>query len=152
CAIAWAARRSAESLRVPALAEWLEHSGAWRLGSLRALLERSQRGSSEELAAAADASSAAAVSARAHDALLPLGAQQSGHQRVALALLGAGALALGTNSQLRGAGSMLWHPLRAWHAAVSPLQLRASSDSVDRGKPVTFTVTTYGRNQATLWL
>ena len=45
-AAAWGRRRAAAGLATRSLAEWLERSGAWRLGSLRALLERTQQGSS----------------------------------------------------------------------------------------------------------
>ena len=71
-AAAWGRRRGIASLAARSLAEWLEHSGAWRLGALRALLERTQQGSSAELAQVADAASAAAVDARASGALGPL--------------------------------------------------------------------------------
>jgi hypothetical protein len=75
-----------------------------------------------------------------------------GRCAAALALLGLGLAALASSGTFRGPGAVLWHPVRAWRAAVSPVQLRASADSVDRGSAVTFTVTTYGRHEATLWL
>ena len=67
-AAAWGRRRAAAGLATRSVAEWLERSGAWRLGALRSLLERAQQGSSNELAAAADAASAASVGARASEA------------------------------------------------------------------------------------
>ena len=151
-AAAWGRRRASSRLAARSLAEWLEHSGAWRLGALRALLERAQQGSSAELAQAADAASAAAVGARASGALGPLDDRLARELRGGLALLALGLVALASSGPLRGPAAVLWHPLRAWRAVVSPVQLRASADSVDRGAPVTFTVTTYGRREATLWL
>ena len=151
-AAAWGRRRAAAGLATRSLAEWLERSGAWRLGSLRALLERTQQGSSNELAEAADAASAASVGARASEALGPLDARLSREMRGGLALLALGVAALGSSGTLRSPGAVLWHPVRAWRAVVSPVQLQASADSVDRGDAVTFTVTTYGRREATLWL
>ena len=151
-AAAWGRRRTISSLAARSLAEWLEHSGAWRLGALRALLERAQHGSSAELAQAADAASAAAVGARASGALGPLDHRLARELRGGIALLALGLVALVSSGPLRGPAAVLWHPLRAWRAVVSPVQLRASADSVDRGAPVRFTVTTYGRREATLWL
>ena len=151
-AAAWGHRRVIASLAVRSLAEWLEQSGAWRLGALRALLERTQQGSSIELTQAADAASAAAVGARASGALGPLDDRLTSELRAGVALLALGLGALATSGGLRGPGAVLWHPFRAWRAVVSPVQLQASADSVDRGAPVTFTVTTYGRREATLWL
>ncbi len=151
-AAAWGRRRTISGLAARSLAEWLEHSGAWRLGALRALLERTQQGSSTELAQAADAASAAAVGARAPGALGPLDDRLARELRGGIGLLALGLVALASSGPLRGPGAVLWHPFRAWRAVVSPVQLRASADSVDRGAPVTFTVTTYGRREATLWL
>lgn len=149
---AWGRRRTISSLAARSLAEWLEHSGAWRLGALRALLERTQVGSSAELAEAADAASASAVGVRASRALGPLEDRLARELRGGIALLALGLVALASSGPLRGPAAVLWHPFRAWRAVVSPVQLRASADSVDRGAPVTFTVTTYGRREATLWL
>lgn len=151
-AAVWARRRVVSGLATRSLAEWLERSGAWRLGALRSLLERAQQGSSAELAQAADAASAAAVGERAPQALGPLTDRVAREMRGGVALLGLGLAALATSGPLRGPGAVLWHPVRAWRAVVSPVQLRASADSVDRGAPVTLTVATYGRREATLWL
>lgn len=151
-AAAWGRRRAISGLAVRSLAEWLETSGAWRLGALRSMLERAQQGSSTELAQAADAASAAAVNERAVAALAPVDDRLSREMRGGALLLGVGLVALATSGPLRGPGAVLWHPVRAWRAVVSPVQLSASADSVDRGTPVTFTVTTYGRREATLWL
>jgi len=151
-AAVWGRPRAVAGLGARSLAEWLEQSGAWRLGALRSLLERSQLGSSAELAQAADAASAVTVGERASAALGPLDERLSRELRWGLALLAVGLVALATSGPLRGPGAVLWHPVRAWRAVVSPVQLRASADSVDRGTPVTLTVTTYGRREATLWL
>ncbi len=151
-AASWGWHRALAGLATRSLAEWLERSGAWRLGALRALLERTQSGSSSELAQAADSESAAAVGARAPQALEPLGARLTREVSGGFALLALGFLVLGTSGPLRGPGAVLWHPVLAWRAVASPVQLRASADSVDRGSPVTLSVTTYGRREATLWL
>ena len=143
-AAAWGRSRAVQGLATRPLAEWLERSGAWRLGALRALLERTQQGSSSELAEAADAASAASIGANASEALAPLDHRLSREMRGGVALLGLGLAALASSGTFRGTGAILWHPVRAWRAVVSPVQLRASADSVDRGTPVTFTVTTYG--------
>jgi hypothetical protein len=148
----WGQQRAATALATRSVAEWLERSGAWRLGSLRSLFERAQQGSSPELAQAADAASAAAVGARAPEALAPLSHRLAREMRAGAALLGLGAVTLASSGALSGTGAVLWHPLRAWRAVVSPLQLTASADSVDRGAAVTLTATTYGRREATLWL
>jgi hypothetical protein len=151
-AAAWGRRRAVSVLATRSLAEWLERSGAWRLGALRAPLERTQQGSSAELARAADAASAATVGERASRALGPWDDRLSREMRGGVVLLGLGLVVLATSGPLWGPGAVLWHPVRAWRSVVSPVQLRASADSVDRGAPVTLTVTTYGRREATLWL
>lgn len=147
---AW--HRVSARFHVRSLATWLEESGAWRLGSLRALLDRPQAGASGELAVAADAASAAAVDTRGTAAVQTLSDRLAREVRAGLGILGLGAIVVATSGALRGPGAALWHPVRAWRAVVSPVQLTASADSVDRGMPVTLSVNTHGRKDATLWL
>lgn len=148
----WAARDRVAHFTVPGVARWLESSGRWRLGSLRAVLEPSQHGTSAELATLADEASARAIVSGAGEALRPLADRTSRELRLGLAILGAGALVLLSARPLTGGASLLFQPLRAWRAAVAPVGIKASADTVDRGGSVRLTASSFGRREATLWL
>jgi len=148
----WLARRRLAQLDLPAVARWLERVGAWRLGALRAVLDRPQSGASDELARLADERAARDVDARGADALEPVVRDLGREARLAGAALLGGFVLLGTARPFRGAPSLLWHPVTAWSAAVAPVRLTASASEVPRGTPVRFDIAAFGRREAILWL
>ncbi len=150
--IGWAARGGLAHFTVPGMARWLETSGSWRLGSLRAVLEPSQQGTSPELSDLADDASARAVTEAGPVALQPLVNRTGNELRLGLGLLVLGGLALASSRPMSGSAALLFQPLKAWRAAIAPVRITASADTVDRGGSVTLTANSYGRRDATLWL
>lgn len=148
----WLVRHRVRELTPAPLAEWLEQTGAWRLGSLRAHFEPGQQGTSEELRDAADELSASTVQAGARRALAPLAGRVTRELLAGAGVTLLGVLALGAARPFSGAPALLWQPVRAARAAVAPVTIAASADTVDRGRAVTFRATSFGRRDATLWL
>jgi hypothetical protein len=139
-------------LSVGRLARRLEDLGAWRRGTLTALLDGPAPGTSGALLDLADRAHADDIARRGAAAVEPLA------RPVRLILLtGAislliGALAFTSAGPVRGAAAALWHPRRAWEATVAPVRLRASAALVDRGQPAEFHLEALGRRVATLWV
>jgi hypothetical protein len=139
-------------LSVKRLAGRLEDLGAWRRGTLTALLDGVASGTSVALLALADRAHADDITRRGAAAVEPLA------RPVRLILLAGaislliGAFAFTSAGPLRGAAAALWHPRRAWEATVAPVRLRASAGLVDRGQPAEFHLEALGRKFATLWL
>ena len=125
--LAWGALRSLSQARV---ATRLEELGAWRRGTLTALLEQPAAGTSDSLLAQADAAQASEVDRRGR-----AGAGPRARPGRAVGLAGLGVLLLGiaaftSAGPTGGAASALWHPVRAWRAIVAPV--RISADLVSR--------------------
>ncbi|HEV8453521.1 MAG TPA: hypothetical protein VGQ24_01440, partial [Gemmatimonadales bacterium] len=139
-------------LSVKRMARRLEDQGAWRRGTLTALLDGAASGTSVALLDFADHAHADDVARRGATAVEPLA------RPVRLILLAGaislllGALTFASAGPVRGAAAALWHPRRAWEATVAPVRLRASAELVDRGQPVEFHLEALGRRVATLWL
>jgi hypothetical protein len=139
-------------LSVKRLARRLEDLGAWRRGSLTALLDGAASGTSVALLDLADRAHADDVARRGAAAVEPLA------RPVRLILLAGavslliGAVTFSSAGPVRGAAAALWHPRRAWEATVAPVRLRASAELVDRGQPAEFHLEALGRRVATLWL
>ncbi len=105
------------------MADRLERAGAWRRGTLTALLDSSATGTSETLFGAADRAQAADLERRGGDATASIAASL---RRVLLAggaVLLLGAMAFGSAGPVRGTAAALWHPLRAWKATVAPVSI-----------------------------
>ena len=143
---------SHSSLSVKRLAGRLEDLGAWRRGTLTALLDGAASGTSVTLLDLADRAHADDLTRRGATAVEPLA------RPVRLILIAGaislliGALAFTSAGPVRGAAAALWHPRRAWEATVAPVRLRASAGLVDRGQPAEFHLEALGRRVATLWL
>jgi hypothetical protein len=139
-------------LSVKRMARRLEDQGAWRRGTLTALLDGAASGTSVALLDLADRAHADDVARRGAMAVEPLA------RPVRLILLAGavslllGALTFASAGPVRGAAAALWHPRRAWEATVAPVRLWASAELVDRGQPVEFHLEALGRRIATLWL
>jgi hypothetical protein len=145
----WVAQSRLSALRV---AGRLEELGAWRRGSLTSLLDAAASGTSPELLALADRAQADDIDRRGIVAVQPLAQPVRAVLLVGAVCLCLGVSAFGTAGPLRGAAAALWHPHRAWRATIAPVQLRATSNLVDRGQPVEFQLEALGRSVATLWL
>jgi hypothetical protein len=130
----------------------LEESGAWRYGTLTALLGAIAPGTSEALFQLADRAQAADLERRGLTAVAPLARPVR-----TITLAGAGVLALGLTAftsagPIRGAAAALWHPGRAWEATIAPLRIHPTRGVVDRGDSVALEIQAFGRRAATLWL
>ncbi len=145
-----------------ALRGWQRLSPAWladafeaagfRRGALRGHLEPAAAGTSDALLAVADQRQAEDLAARAPGLLAALKQplQRRAIQGAVVTL--AGVALLGTARPTHGPSALLWRPLEAWSATVSPLQLRLSSTEVERGGTVEVSVLARGRQHAILWL
>ncbi|HEU5041189.1 MAG TPA: hypothetical protein VFT84_10230, partial [Gemmatimonadales bacterium] len=148
----WPAWRAVTRLSTSATAARLEETGAWRRGSLTALLDRPAPGTSDALLDLADRHQAADLRAR-----WPAAAEPLARPVRMVALAGAALLALGVGlvtsaGPLTGAAAALWRPGRAWAATVAPVRLSVSDTLADRGDSVAFAVEAIGRRSATLWV
>jgi hypothetical protein len=139
-------------LSIGRLARRLEDLGAWRRGTLTALLDRPASGTSDALLDVADRACADDIARRGATAVEPLARPVRLILLAGLICLLVGALAFTSAGPVRGAAAALWHPRRAWEATVAPVRLRASSRLVDRGQPAEFHLEALGRRVATLWL
>jgi hypothetical protein len=145
----WERQRRLSTAR---LARSLEELGAWRQGTLTALLGATASGTSEALLDLADRAQAREIEARGLAAVEPIARPVRILLTVAAAALLLGTLAFTSAGPVRGAAAALWHPRRAWEATVAPVRLRAESELVDRGQPVELHLDAMGRKVATLWL
>jgi hypothetical protein len=147
--LAWGAQTR---LSAGGVAGRLEELGAWRHGSLTALLDRSAAGTSDALFALADRVQADDVARRGEAAAEPLARPVRTVVLAGLAVLTLGLAAVGSAGPVNGAAAALWHPRRAWEATVAPVRIRAVRGLVDRGDSTTLELQSYGRRSATLWL
>jgi hypothetical protein len=144
--------RGQRELSTGGVAGRLEDLGAWRRGTLTALLDDSAAGTSGELLALADRAQADEVARRGVAAVEPLARPVRLLGLVGLAALAAGVAAFSSAGPVTGPASALWHPRRAWTAMVAPVQIRAARDVVDRGDSTLLELEAFGRRTATLWL
>ncbi|HEX6105163.1 MAG TPA: DUF4175 family protein [Gemmatimonadales bacterium] len=149
---AWLAWRSVMRLSTPAVARRLEEAGAWRRGSLTALLESAAPGTSGALLDMADRVQADDVGRRGAGAAEPLARAVRNVLLAGGALLVAGLGLFGTAGPVGGPAAALWHPGRAWEATIAPVRLMVADSVVDQGDSVDFTVQAIGRRVATLWV
>ena len=146
--LAWAAQARLSTAR---LADRLEELGAWRHGTLTALLDTAASGTSAELLDLADRAQAEEVNRRGAAAVEPIARPVRMISVAGLVCLVIGAAAFTSSGPVNGAAAALWHPYRAWEATVAPVRLRAAESLVDRGKPVELELEALGRRTATLW-
>ena len=129
----------------------LEREAGWRSGALSGLLEPAVSATSLGLYAAADQQAAAAVLARAPQAL---GAQAARLLRLlgfaGVALAGS-VLLLGAAGLRHGRAALLWQPRRALDMVASPLRLVPEQRTVSAGDSVALLITAPGRHSVTLW-
>lgn len=147
--LAW---RTQKRLSTARLAGRLEELGAWRRGTLTALLDTAAEGTSGQLLDLADRDQADDVTRRGAAAVEPIARPVRTVVALGLACLVAGTVAFTSAGPVRGSAAALWHPRRAWEATIAPVRLSASADLVDRGQPVELHLEALGRKAATLWL
>jgi hypothetical protein len=140
------------SLSHARLARRLEESGAWRRGTLTALLDQPAPGTSDSLLAQADAAQAGEIERRGGAAVEPIARPVRALGLAALAVCLAGLVAFGSAGPVGGAAAALWHPAHAWRAMVAPVRIEVDRGMVDHGDSVDFRVEAMGREVATLWL
>ena len=138
-------------LSTAGLARRLEELGAWRRGTLTALLDTTAPGTSGQLLDLADRTQAEDVARRGAGAVEPIARPVRMISVAGLACLAIGAAAFTSAGPVNGAAAALWHPHRAWEATVAPVRLRAAESLVDRGQPVDLHLEAMGRKAATLW-
>ncbi len=134
------------------LARRLEEMGAWRRGTLTALLDQPAPGTSTALLAQADTAQASEVERRGAEAVEPIARPVRVLSLAGLGVLLAGLVAFTSAGPVRGAASALWNPAHAWRAMVAPVRISAEPGVVDRGDSVRFRVEAIGRATATLWM
>ncbi|HKG33183.1 MAG TPA: hypothetical protein VKB22_05590, partial [Gemmatimonadales bacterium] len=132
-AIACLAWRNQRQLTPPSLARSLEDLGAWRRGSLTALLDSSASGTSHALFQLADRTQADEIRARGQAALEPIARPVQALLLGSWVFLLIGILAFTSAGPVKGVAAALWFPGRAWEATVAPVRLRAERSTVDRG-------------------
>jgi hypothetical protein len=150
--VSWLGWSTLRELGHARLARRLEELGAWRQGTLTALLDQPAPGTSAALLAQADSAQAGEVERRGQAAVEPIARPVRLLGMVALAVLLLGLGAFTSAGPVRGAAAALWHPVGAWRAMVAPVRIEAERDAVDRGDSVAFRVEALGRRTATLWL
>jgi hypothetical protein len=134
------------------LATYLEQTGRFRAGALRAQLEPPAAGSSESLRRLADE--------RLGDAIRSRGKESVGGLRAALGRLvaraslatAAAVLLVALAGPVRGTAAALWNPALAWELLSAGVGLEASAGLVERGGSVGLTARAPGRREGTLWL
>ncbi|MEP7227298.1 MAG: DUF4175 family protein, partial [Gemmatimonadales bacterium] len=151
-AITYVAWGTQTRLSTAGLARRLEELGAWRHGTLTALLDTAAPGTSGQLLDLADRTQAEDVARRGAGAVEPIARPVRMISVAGLACLVIGAVAFTSAGPLTGPAAALWHPHRAWEATVAPVRLRAAESLVDRGQPVDLHLEAMGRKAATLWL
>ncbi|HUQ14442.1 MAG TPA: DUF4175 family protein [Gemmatimonadales bacterium] len=150
--VAYLAWNAVGALSYARVAKQLEELGAWRRGTLTALLDQPALGTSDSLLAQADAAQASEVERRGGEAVEPIARPVRAIGLTGLGVLLAGLVAFTSAGPLAGAAATLWHPARAWRAMVAPVRIAADRSVVDRGDSVGFRVEAVGRRIATLWL
>jgi hypothetical protein len=148
--LALAARR-ARDLLPTGIASRLERAGAWRAGSLRAMLDSAVPGTSDALHAEADQALARDLLARADRELAGERRRMHGLLRVAAVLLALGIGLLGAAGTTRGPAALLWRPAHALAMVASPLRLDVDRRMVKAGDSVRLQVRAPGRRRVTLW-
>ena len=145
---------------IGALSHWrvarrLEELGAWRRGTLTALLDQPARGTSDALLALADAAQAErgrAPRRRGGRAARAAGPRRSASRVSACSLVGLRRVRVG-RAGCAGAAAALWHPARAWERLWRRCGSRADRE---RGGPGRLgrrsELEAIGRRTATLWL
>jgi hypothetical protein len=151
-AIIYLAVDSQAKLSARQLAHRLEELGAWRKGTLTALLDAPAAGTSGSLLRLADQGHADDIGRRGVSAAEPLARPVRLLLLVGTGCLLSGAVAFTSAGPIGGAAAALWHPRRAWEATVAPVRLRASAELIDRGQPAVFQLDAPGRKVATIWL
>src|SRR3954469_7556496 len=147
-----AAWRGLHALSVRRVARRLEDTGLTRQGALTALLDVPAPGTSESLLLQADRVQAAELGQRGGTLLEPLAAPLRPLAAAGTVLLLLGAVVLISAGPRRGPAAALWHPSRAWNAAVAPVRIAADRAAIDRGDSVALEVEAIGRRTATLWV
>ena len=150
-AITYLAWGTQTRLSTAGLARRLEDLGAWRHGTLTALLDTAAAGTSGQLLALADRAQAEDVARRGSAAVEPIARPVRIISAAGLVCLVVGAAAFTSAGPVTGPAAALWHPHRAWEATVAPVRLRAAQNLVDRGQPVDLHLEAMGRKAATLW-
>ena len=150
-AITYLAWGTQTRLSTAGLARRLEDLGAWRHGTLTALLDTAAAGTSGQLLALADRAQAEDVARRGSAAIEPIARPVRIISAAGLVCLVVGAAAFTSAGPVTGPAAALWHPHRAWEATVAPVRLRAAQNLVDRGQPVDLHLEAMGRKAATLW-
>ncbi len=145
------ARRRGAALSPSGVANWLEKAGAWRLGSLTALLDSAAPGTSESLRGLADGARADELRRHGATALEPVARPLGVRLLRSLGVLLVGCLLLGSAQPWRGPAMALWNPARALRDAAQPVRLSASADAIDRGGSVRLRIEAPGRRDAVLW-
>jgi hypothetical protein len=146
--LAWGTQTRLSTTR---LARRLEELGAWRHGTLTALLDTAAAGTSGALLDLADRAQAEDVARRGAAAVEPIARPVRMIMGAGLVCLLVGAAAFTTAGPVSGPAAALWHPHRAWEATVAPVRLHAAENLVDRGQPVDLHLEAPGRKAATLW-
>jgi hypothetical protein len=149
---AWIARRVAARGTIARAAELLERAGAWRRGALTGLIAAPAAGTSPELLAAADSSSAETIAATGAALLAPVVDQGRRRAVWAAGLLAFGAILLIAARPTQGRAALLWDPSAAWLAATAPLRVLGPDSMIDRGSRATLDLQATGRREALLWL
>jgi hypothetical protein len=147
--LAWSARSELSASRV---AGRLEELGAWRYGTLTALLGAIAPGTSEALLQLADRAQAADLERRGLTAVAPLARAVRTIMLVGAGVLVLGLMAFTSAGPIRGTAAALWHPRRAWEATIAPVRIHPARGVVDRGDSVSLEIEAFGRRTATLWL
>ena len=149
---AWLAWQAQAGLSAGGVAGRLEELGAWRRGSLTALLDHAATGTSGDLLGLADRVQADEVARRGAAAAEPLARPVRVIGLTGLGVLALGLGAFGSAGPVHGPAAALWHPARAWEATVAPVRIRALREVVDRGDSSALALEAFGRRAATLWL
>ncbi|MGH7525333.1 MAG: hypothetical protein ACREMX_01360, partial [Gemmatimonadales bacterium] len=147
--LGWVALAGLSSRRV---ARQLEESGAWRRGTLTALLDAAAPGTSDSLLDLADRAQASELAQRGREAVQPIARPVRTLAVAGVLLLLLGLTTFTSAGPIRGAAAALWHPRKAWEATVAPVRIRVAREQVDRGDSVEFEVEAIGRRTATLWV
>ncbi|HYC32563.1 MAG TPA: hypothetical protein VEB59_09780 [Gemmatimonadales bacterium] len=148
----WPGWRAVSRLSPSAAAARLEEGGAWRPGTLTALLDRPAPGTSTSLLDLADRAHAAELGRRWPAAAEPLARPVRTVVLAGAAALLAGLGLVGSAGPVTGAAAALWRPGRAWEATVAPVRLGVTDTLADGGDSVVFRVDAIGRRSATLWV
>jgi hypothetical protein len=149
CYLGW---KDYRGLAAPRLARHLEELGAWRRGTLTALLDTTAPGTSGALLELADRAQADDIEIRGSSAIEPIARPGGVLAAGGVICLLIGTLAFTSAGPIRGTASALWHPRRSWEATIAPVRLRAARELVDRGQTVELHLEARGRKTATLWL